>query len=191
MTTAIDYDLRLKSTIFYIPMPLDPFKSEIYFDLCAFDGGTPEEQSASLECQYLLEQKNNDIRILYSVQKEIDFPNTPNWIKRKSISLIGTKETSLEAHEFEKLRDVEKIIFGNGNLEKRKPDCRHVFETIRYGDYFITTDNGILKHSDTIFKKYHIYIMKPSELLVIMNKYQSQKQPFSVPDWCFADLQAE
>ena len=156
-------------------MPLDPFKSEIYFDLCAFDGGTPEEQSASLECQDLLEQKNNEIRILYSVQKEIDFPNTPNWIKQKARQFVGTKETfSFEANEFEILRDIEKIIVGNGNLEKRKPDCRHVFETIRYGEYFITTDNGILKHSDIIFKKYHIYIMKPSELLVIMNKYQSQ-----------------
>ena len=90
------------------------------------------------------------------------------------MSSVFTKETSLEAGELKILKEVERIIVGKGKLKKRKPDCRHVFETIKYGDYFITTDNGILKHSDIIFEKYRIYIMKPSKLLEIICEYQTQ-----------------
>lgn len=155
-------------------MFLDPFKSNIYFDSCAFDGGSQEEQNSSIECRQILEQSGNKTQILHSVQKEIDYPKTPSWVKREAMSSVFTKETALEADELKKLKDIERIIVGKGNLEKRKPDCRHVFETIRYGDYFITTDNGILKHSDIIFQKYHTYIMKPSELLKIIVEYQNQ-----------------
>jgi hypothetical protein len=156
-------------------MYLDPFDSNIYFDSCAFDGGSQEEQTSSIECRKILEESGNKIQILHSVQKEIDFPQTPSWVKREAMSSVYTMETALEIDELNKLRDVEKIIVGNGNLEKRRPDCRHVFETIRYGDYFITTDNGILKHLDIIFRKYHTYIMKPSKLLKIILEKQNQR----------------
>ena len=155
-------------------MFLKPFKSNIYFDSCAFDGGSQEEQNSSIECRQILEQSGNKIQILHSVQNDIDYPKTPSWVKREAMSSVFTKETALEADELKKLKDIERIVVGNGNLEKRKPDCRHVFEAIRYGDYFITTDNGILKHSDIIFKKYHVYIMKPSELLKIIIEYQNK-----------------
>jgi len=36
-----------------------------------------------------------------------------------------------------KLREAERIIVGNGNPEKRKADCGHVFETQKYGCYFV------------------------------------------------------
>ena len=155
-------------------MFLNPFKSNIYFDSCAFDGGSQEEQNSSIKCRQILEQCGNKIQILHSVQKEIDFPKTPSWVKIEAMSSVFTKETALGYDDRKILRDVEKIIVGTGNLSKRKSDCRHVFETVRYGDYFITTDNDILKHSDIIFKKYHTYIMRPSELLEILFKYQNQ-----------------
>ncbi|MBC2712900.1 MAG: hypothetical protein HGJ94_18480 [Desulfosarcina sp.] len=155
-------------------MFLNPFKSNIYFDSCAFDGGSPEEQKSSVESRQIMKQSGNRIQILHSVQKEIDYPKTPGWVKREAMSSVSTKETTLDTDGIIKLRDIEKIIVGNGILERRKPDCRHVFETTRYGDYFITTDKGILKHSDIIFQKYHTYIMKPSELLKIILEYQNQ-----------------
>lgn len=155
-------------------MFLDPFKSNIYFDSCAFDGGPQEEQNSSIECRQILEQSGNKIQILHSVQEEIDYPETPIWVKREAMSSVFTKKTTLEPDDLKKLKDIERIIVGNGNLEKRRPDCRHVFETIRYGDYFITTDNDILKHSDIIFQKYQTYIIKPSELLKIIIEYQNQ-----------------
>ena len=120
-----------------------------------------------------MEQSGNKIQILYSVQKEIDFPNTPSWVKKEAMSSVFTKETLLEAEELKRLKEVERIIVGKGDLEKRRPDCRHVFEVIQYGEYFITTDNDILKHSDIIFKEYHTYIMKPSELLEIFREYNN------------------
>lgn len=155
-------------------MFLDPFKSNIYFDSCAFDGGPQEELNSSSECRQTLEKSGNRIQILDSVQKEIDHPKTPSWIKRESMSFVFTKETELAADELKILKDIERIITGNGNLENRKLDCRHVFEAIRYGDYFITTDEDILKYSNIIFQKYHTYIMKPSELLKIIVEYQNQ-----------------
>jgi len=151
-------------------MYLNPFNSNIYFDSCAFDGGSGSEQSDSIKCRKILEDSGNKIQILHSVQKEIDFPNTPDRIKKEAMSLLGTIETGLEKQEIEVLRDIENIIVGNGNLEKRRADCRHVFETVRYGDYFITTDKGILNRSKEIKIKYHIFLIRPSQLLEIILK---------------------
>ena len=154
-------------------MYLNPFDSNIYFDSCAFDGGSKEEQASSVKCRQILVESGNKVQILHSVQKEIDFPNTPSWVKLEAMSSVYTIETSLEPNEIATLRDVEKIIVGNGNLEKRRADCRHVFETIRYGDYFVTTDKNILKHADTIYQKYHIFLVKPSELIDIIKQNQT------------------
>jgi hypothetical protein len=69
-------------------MYLNPFDSNIYFDSCAFDGGSEEEQALSVKCRQILEESGNKVQILHSVQKEVDFPNTPSWVKNEVMSSI-------------------------------------------------------------------------------------------------------
>jgi ribosomal protein S8 len=152
-------------------MSPNPFYHPVYFDSCAFDGGDESERQASIEARELFEENGGNINIVHSVMKEIEYPNTPQWVKDIANNSIFTIEVQLTSQEDAELKVVETIIVGNGNLEKRKSDCRHIFEAQKYGRYFVTTDNGILKHGNAIKKKFStLSIVKPSEFLEIVKQ---------------------
>lgn len=152
-------------------MPPNPFYQPVYFDSCAFDGGDENEQKASIEAREIFEVNGGNINIVHSVMKEIEYPNTPQWVKDMANNSIYTIEVQLTPQEQAELKDVETIIVGNGNLEKRKADCRHVFEALKYGRYFVTTDKGIFKHAEAIKKRFStLFIVKPSEFLEIVKE---------------------
>ncbi len=143
--------------------------SPVFFDSCAFDGGDISEQAASNEIRSLCDKHGGLINILHSVQKEIDYPNTPRSVKDLTTTYIGTLAVPLASDEQEILRDIERIIVGNGILENRRADCRHIFEAQKYGRYFVTTDNGILKHSDAIRHRLStLFIVRPTKFLEIL-----------------------
>jgi hypothetical protein len=152
-------------------MLLSPFYQPVYFDSCAFDGGSEDQQKFSVEARDLFQGHGGIINIVHSVMKEIEYPNTPQWVKDIANDSIYTIETSLTSQEESDLKDVQDIIVGEGNLENRKADCRHVFEAQKYGRYFITTDRGILKHADAIYKRFGtLFMVQPSEFLEIVKQ---------------------
>lgn len=48
-----------------------------------------------------------------------------------------------------------------------KQDSEHIFESAKYGGYFITTDERILKHREILSAVCMAKIVKPSEFLEI------------------------
>ncbi|MBW1644399.1 MAG: hypothetical protein JRJ76_16345 [Deltaproteobacteria bacterium] len=77
------------------------------------------------------------IQIAHSTQKEIDHPNTPDWVKRQALNLIYTIPVHLTDSELRKLREIEAILAGNGKVENILHDAKHVFEAQKYGsNYF-------------------------------------------------------
>ena len=152
-------------------MAPNPLLRPVFFDSCAHDGGDKIEQAASNKARELFEQHGRKINILHSVEKEINHPATPQWIKDLSRQTCHTIEMPLNDQEQETLRAIELIITGDGNLEKRRVDCRHVFEAQKYGAYFVTTDKDILKHCDTIKKRFTVPIVMPSQFLEIVKQY--------------------
>ncbi|MCL1126948.1 hypothetical protein [Shewanella surugensis] len=149
----------------------DPFYGNVYFDSCAFDGGNEVEQEASLKARELFEDNERYVEILHSVAKEIDFPNTPQWVKSESVDLIYTIEVELTQLEIEQLRQVEILVVGNGSIDKMRSDCRHIFEAQKYGRYFVSTDKRILKKSGEIKSNFGLYVIKPSEFLETLEYY--------------------
>ena len=153
-------------------VPPNPFLQPVYFDSCAFDGGDTTEQQASIEARMIFEANDGTINILHSIQKEIDYPATPQWVKDLAANYNYTLQVPLNSGEQKELRNVETIIAGKGDLEKRKADCRHVFEAQKHGRYFVTTDKGILKHSTAILKRFStLWIIKPTEFIGIINEH--------------------
>ncbi len=71
-------------------MPPNPFLQPAFFDSCAFDGGDESEQQASIEARTLFEENRGIINILHSVRKEIEYPNTPQWVKDLANDYIHT-----------------------------------------------------------------------------------------------------
>ena len=58
------------------------------------------------------------------------------------------------------------------NQEKRRADCRHVFEAQKYGRYFVTTDNDILKRSTALKKRLGtLFVVRPTEFVDIVKRH--------------------
>ena len=152
-------------------MPINPFDSNIFIDSCAFDPKYKPEDEASVEIFGLSKSKKLLIQIAHSTQKEIEHPNTPDWVKKEASNLIYTISVSLTNIETRQLREIEKILAGNGKVENILQDARHVFEAQKYGSYFNTTDSRILNRAGILRSNYNVVILKPSEFLSILKHY--------------------
>jgi hypothetical protein len=117
--------------------------------------------------------EENDLLLViaHSTQKEIDHPNTPLWVKRAARGLIftiDTSDTSLTQQERILIYKIESTLAGNGTRESFIQDARHIFESQKYGGYFITTDKRLIKKRDEIHKFCAANILLPSEFLALV-----------------------
>ncbi len=65
-----------------------------------------------------------------------------------------------------KLREIESVLAGNGKRETIQADAKHVAESIKWGGYFITCDDGILKRDG--LKALGANVLLPSEFLALV-----------------------
>lgn len=152
-------------------MNFNPYDNFIFFDSCAFDGGDLSEQKASEKAREILQMNGKKVMLMHSVDSEIRNPTTPDWIQEIALSSRKTVRLNLTDVEKQTLADIETIIVGNGKVAKRKADCFHVFEAQKYGGCFVTADEGIYKHSEHIWQKYRLNIVKPTDFLKLVIKY--------------------
>jgi hypothetical protein len=155
--------------------PPNPKIRNIFLDSCAFDPKYSPEDEASQEI--FQRHKRDELKVLniaYSNQKEIDHPNTPDWVKIEAINLILTNQTRLTPNEIYEKSEILRILAGNGNPAKMVDDADHLFEASKYGGgYFITTDKRILKKREELKKVCSAIIVKPSEFLKILAMYEN------------------
>jgi hypothetical protein len=157
-------------------MPISPLITNNFIDSCAFDPKYEPESSASVEIFRLSEQTHLLLQIAHSTQKEIEHPNTPHWVKDKAEELIYTLQVQLTPNEIKTLREIETILAGNGKVENIAQDALHVFEAQKYGSYFITTDDRILKRADALRRRVGVSVLKPSEFLAMTKQYLAAKE---------------
>jgi hypothetical protein len=153
--------------------PINPRIRNNFLDSCAFDPKYAPEDQASLKIFQLYEDGELVLNIAHSNQKEIEHPNTPNWVKSAAQGMIYTIETSLTDQERSNKSQILSILAGNGNPEKMAKDAEHVFEASKYGGYFVTTDERILKKKPELEGICAATIVKPNELLDIMAIYEN------------------
>ncbi len=108
------------------------------------------------------------LHLAHSNQKEIEHPNTPDWVKRETASLIYSLETSLTPREVKQKATIAEILAGNGKPESIAADAAHVFEAGKYCGYFVTADERILKKKAELESVCAAVIVKPSQLLEIL-----------------------
>ena len=139
-------------------------------DSCAFDPKYQPEDKSAEEIFYLFE---NSLEISHSVQKEIDHPNTPDWVKRRANRLAFTLPTDFTEDEKRTLCQIEITLAGQGNIENIRQDARHIFEAQKHGHYFVTTDKRILERRDDLYAicSCSLSVVKPSELWKLVEKY--------------------
>jgi hypothetical protein len=139
--------------------------SNSFIDSCAFDPKYGVEQAAANEIFRLDAEHDLSLLIAHSVRKELEHPNTPEWVKRKGLSKIHSIQVQLTRDELALKRNIHTILTGNGKPEKMKEDAEHIFEAQKYGSCFITTDGRLLKHAADIHALCSVVILRPSEFL--------------------------
>ena len=156
-------------------LPIDPRRTTIWLDSCAFDPKYSPEDQASIEIFQRHERDElKGLNIAHSNLREIDHPNTPEWVKRKATELNYSIPTGLTDNERREKADILRILSGNGKPEKMAGDANHVFEASKYGGgYFITTDRRMLNKRDELKKVCSAIIVKPSEFLKILEMYEN------------------
>lgn len=156
-------------------MAISPLITNNFIDSCAFDPKYEPETSASVKIFGLSEGTDLLLQIAHSTQKEIDHPNTPNWVKQKAREFIFTLQVQLTSNETKILREIESTLAGNGKVENIAQDARHIFEAQKYGTYFITTDGLILRRADALRKRFGVQVLKPSDFLALTKKHLAAK----------------
>lgn len=151
---------------------LDPKITNIFLDSCAFDPKYSPEDRAAMNIYERYQRGDLVLQIAHSTQKEIEHPNTPDWVKQEAKNLVYTIPTSLTAGERKLKAEILKILAGNGRPENVLQDAEHVFEATKYGSYFVTTDERILKKKSELCAVCDIDIVKPSELVRILQSYE-------------------
>jgi len=152
-------------------MAIDPGRANNFIDSCAFDPKYDPEDKAALKIFQLQKEGKIQLIIAHSTHKEIEHPNTPDWVKEEAKELTYTLNVNLTPTEMQTLGDIERIIAGNGKIENIKEDARHIFDCQKHGAYFITTDNTLLKRREALIKRLSsIDILKPSEFLSKVKK---------------------
>lgn len=156
-------------------MPANPLTSNNFIDSCAFDPKYEPEDGASNEIFGLYNAGQLLIQIAHSTQKETKHPNTPDWVKAEAMKLIYTIPVQLTEGEVRKLREIELILAGNGKVENIRQDAMHIFESQKYGSYFVTTDARILNRAGELRTICGVTILKPSVFLSIVKHYIGRK----------------
>jgi len=124
-----------------------------------------------MEIFQLREKGDLNILVAHSTQKEVEHPNTPEWVKKEAGNLVYTMEVGLNPNEGKMFRRIHEILTGDGKLENVVQDAQHIFEAQKYGSYFVTTDDRLLKKADDIRQACRVEIKLPSEFLEIVRSY--------------------
>lgn len=155
------------------PMALNPYYANIFIDSCAFDPKYEPEASAAEEIFRRHEKEEVSLVIAHSTMKEAEHPNTPRRVKAAALAQIFTIETNLTPPERNKKQEIWDLLTGNGKPEKMKQDAEHVFEAHKYGGYFVTTDERILKLRDKLHKISNAHIVKPTEVISLLEEHNA------------------
>lgn len=152
----------------------DPYRRTIFLDSCAFDPKYAPEDQASEEIFRRYEEGNLKVlNIAHSTLKEIDHPNTPERVKREATATIFTLPVDLTGEERRQQEQILDVLAGNGGRDKMRQDATHVFEASKYGGYFITTDERILKRRDDLRGVCGAIIVRPSEFIDVLAQYDN------------------
>jgi|SaaInlStandDraft_3_1057020.scaffolds.fasta_scaffold91625_1 hypothetical protein len=150
---------------------IDPRITNISIDSCAFDPKYSPEDQSSLELFNLNEKEQIILLVAHSTLKEVDHPNTPDWVKSEARTKLMTIDVSLTPHEQQQKNKLILILTGNGKRSNHIQDAENVFEAAKYGSYFVTTDSNISKKGKQITVLTNLVILKPSEMVNIYNEF--------------------
>lgn len=155
--------------------PLDPRRVNVTIDANALDkDGTARDASVDRVLE-LREAGKIRFVIPAGVRHEIEHPRTPQSVKDAVLAEIFTIPTGLNPQEQEFRRKLAAALQGNATPGKHAADAYHLAEAAKYGGYFITHDERILKKSGDLQNLLppSLQVVSLERFLEIFDDYQS------------------
>ena len=124
----------------------------------------------------LAEDLKISLMMPHSVKAEIDHPNTPADVKQRALPFFYTMPVSLTPGEVERHQQVRDLVRGDAKPGKHDRDAYHMVEAAKYGGYFITRDDRLLKKRSEIARLLGagFVIVTPTEFLEAYNRFKGQ-----------------
>jgi len=126
--------------------PLDPRICNISIDANALDRDGTDRDTLVDRLLALYEAGTINLILPKGVRVEIANPNTPAHVQ-DAAPKIFTIGVGLNSDEQRRKRIIEAELQGNAKLGKHAADADHLFEAAKYGGFFITHDERILKRA--------------------------------------------
>ncbi len=152
--------------IFGLTVNLNPKFGNNFIDANALDHTGGPEDAAIDRILALAEAGQFTLLLPYSVQRELEHPNTPPETKRKASRLIYSMPVQLTAPEIATHKKIRDLIQGNALPGKHDDDAFHLVESAKNGGrHFITNDDRLLKKGGEIWKALMIRVLTASEFI--------------------------
>jgi predicted nucleic acid-binding protein len=155
---------RLSAWVYH----LKPYFGNNFIDANFFDRTGSAEDAAVDQILEWAEDFEQDLSLLlpYSVQAEIEHPNTPAEVKHKARSLIYSIEVELTPPELTTHARIAALIQGNAKTGQHAKDAFHLVESQKNGGrHFITNDQRLLRKAPGIWDALQIKVLKPSDFV--------------------------
>jgi hypothetical protein len=112
-------------------------------------------------------QRANKIQLIipHSVRTELLRPTTPAGVRAAAQDLIFTIPVGLTVGERKERDRLLQLSRGNANLKNIAADLMHVAEAGKYGGYFITLDERLLKRSAVISDVIGVEVVTPERFI--------------------------
>ncbi len=133
-------------------------------DSCVL-GTLGAEHDAAARILELAEEGKISVITTHGVIDEISHSSTPQHVKDIAAKLIFTIQVERTSEELKKYQEILSELAGNGRPEKYAADANHIFEAGKYGRYFVTNDERILKKRELLSSLSGAIILRPSEWL--------------------------
>jgi len=127
--------------------PLDPRKCPVAIDANALDRDGSDHDALVDRLLGLASAGAINLIVPKGVRLEISNPNTPAHVQEAALPKIFTIGVGLNSDEQRRKRIIESELQGNARPGKHAADADHLFEAAKYGGYFITHDDRILKRA--------------------------------------------
>ncbi len=134
-----------------------------YIDSC---GLNPQESEGECTRRLLILNNEGEINLVLpgTVKNEISHPRTPGFVEKRAAPLVFSNETSLTEEELKHREDIRTLVRGNAKPGAHQNDADHLYDLVKFGGgYFITTDNRLLRMTETLFGRYRVTTITPCD----------------------------
>jgi len=158
---------------------IDPFYTNNFLDANIFDEVADGHSEAVREILRIYDEENITLILPYSVQAELEDPNTPEAVRKASQGFIYSIKVTLTKGEHELYEKLLAEVTGDSEPKNIARDLFHVFEAQKNGGgHFITRDRRLLKRSDAIAGLLNIEVMTPESFVSKVREAKERQLEF-------------